>query len=141
MTCYGCGDTGNLYQFYPKRLRVGVTATQRPTTSWTDIAANVTRSQRPHDAEEKRATKQSEESQDGVRQAEEEKPPQDDNTHTTEVTSEQNEGPERGEVNGQGIRSDATAPYIAEIRDVEDTMGCGEEMTGHIHHNGVPIPM
>ena len=95
MTCYGCGDTGHLYQFCPKRRRVAVSATQRPTISWANIAANGTRSQRPHDAEEERATQQSEpESQGGFQQAEEEKLPQEDNTHTTEVKSEQNEGPE-----------------------------------------------
>jgi len=47
----------------------------------------------------------------------------------TDVTSEQKEGPEREEVNGRYIRSDTTALYIAEIRDVEDSMQCGEEMT------------
>ena len=111
-----------------KRRGVAVVATQRPTTSCADITANGTRSQRPHD--EERATQQSEqETQGGVRDVVEEKLPQKDNTHTTEITSEQNEGPEWGEVNGQDIRSDATARYIAEIRDVQDSMECGEEMT------------
>jgi len=130
MTCYGCGDTGHLYQFCPKRRRVAVAATQRPITSWADIAINGTRSHRPHDAEEERATQQSEqENQGGVRKVEEEKAPQEDNAHTTEVTSEQNEGPERGEVNIQIIRSNATALHIIQIRDEEDSMECGEEMT------------
>ena len=31
-------------------------------------------------------------------------------------------------MNGQDIRIDATAPYIVEIRDVEDSMKCREEM-------------
>ena len=31
-------------------------------------------------------------------------------------------------MNGQDIRSNATAPYVAEIRDAEDSMECGEEM-------------
>ena len=53
-----------------KRRGVAVVATQRPTTSCADITANGTRSQRPHDAEEERATQQSEqESQGSVRQA------------------------------------------------------------------------
>ena len=73
MNCYDCGDTGHLYKFSPKRRRVTFAATQRPTISWADIAANGTRSHRPHDTEEERATQQSErESQDRVRQAEEE---------------------------------------------------------------------
>ena len=51
--------TPDIYtSFAHKRRRVGVAATQRSTTSWADIAANGTRSQRPHDAEE-RATHQS----------------------------------------------------------------------------------
>ena len=72
-------------------------ATQRPLHRGADIAANGTRSQRTHDAEEERATQQSKlESQGGARQAEEGKAPQQDNTYTTEVTSEQNERPEQG---------------------------------------------
>jgi len=55
------------------------------------------RSQGPHDAEEERATQQSEqESQGGAQYAGEEEAPQEDKTHKTEVTSEQNEGQERG---------------------------------------------
>ena len=33
-----------------------------------------------------------------------------------------------GEVNGQGIRSYVTAPCLEEIRDVEDSVECEEEM-------------
>jgi len=39
LTCYGCGDTGHVYQVCPKRRRTGRALTNETTTAWVDIAA------------------------------------------------------------------------------------------------------
>jgi len=133
-TCYDCGETGHFNQVCPKRRRVGVATTKQLTVAWADIAVNGKRSLSPKSdggVKEKEADQQSIETGYGDEHgAKDEEVMQEDNTHSTGVTSEQSEEPERGAVGGSDFRNYAKAPCVDGRPGLEDTMDCGEEILG-----------
>lgn len=132
MTCYGCGETGRLYQVCPKQRIVGGAAAEEPTASWADIAARGKRSQKRN-----RAEKGEEEVQHndpagpvGALQVGEGEAILSEDQQMTRVTTVRFEGTDQRAVDKQDAICDGTARCTEAGRDVEDAMDCGEEMSG-----------
>ena len=92
-TCYGSGEMGYFNQVCPKMRRAWVATTKVSTVSWAEIAVSGTRS--PWSVGR---TKEEEADHQNIRtgygdehQAEDGEAVQEDNTHSTDVASEQSE--------------------------------------------------
>ena len=140
--CYGCGETGHFSQVCPKRRRVGIATTKKPTVSWADIAGSGTRSAWCDGGEEEEADHQSTQTGYGdEHQAEDGEAMQEDNTRPTGVTSEHSEEQERGAVDGSYVRNDKKAPCVEGRPGVEDSMDCGEEILGETNVTVESLPL
>lgn len=56
LTCYGCGETGHIYQMCPKRRRAGRAVEDETTMSWAAIVASGQRPQRSVSEEKREGT-------------------------------------------------------------------------------------